>query len=105
MVARSRARYLAPAALIAAVVAVVIVVADSGRSTPQPAPSRTVITGTKVLTRRHHPRQRRFYVVRPGDNLSIISARTGVPLSTLQALNPGVDPAALQTGQRLRLRR
>jgi len=46
-----------------------------------------------------------FYVVRAGDSLSVISARTGVPLPTLESLNPGVSSNSLQVGQRLRLRR
>jgi spore germination protein len=46
-----------------------------------------------------------FYTVRPGDSLSSISARTGVPVSTIQELNRNLNPQALQVGQRLRLRR
>ncbi|MCL6595335.1 MAG: LysM peptidoglycan-binding domain-containing protein [Firmicutes bacterium] len=43
------------------------------------------------------------YVVRPGDTLSGIAQRTGVPLSRLYALN-GLGPdSVLQIGQRLRL--
>jgi hypothetical protein len=47
---------------------------------------------------------RRFYVVRAGDNLALIAERTGVPLETLRELNPDLDPQALVTGQRVRLR-
>lgn len=43
------------------------------------------------------------YVVKPGDSLSAIAARTGVSLASLEALNPGVDPRALHTGQHLKL--
>jgi LysM repeat protein len=46
-----------------------------------------------------------FYVVKAGDNLSVISAHTGVPLPTLMSLNPKVSSTALQVGQRVRLRR
>ncbi len=46
-----------------------------------------------------------FYVVQPGDSLSRISVKTGLPVPTLESFNPNVDPNALQTGQRLRLRR
>jgi LysM repeat protein len=45
-----------------------------------------------------------FYVVKAGDSLSVISAHTGVPVPTLESLNPNIDPNTLQTGQRLRLR-
>jgi LysM repeat protein len=42
--------------------------------------------------------------VRSGDTLTSISIETGVPVETLQQLNPGLDTQALQPGQRLRLR-
>jgi LysM repeat protein len=44
-------------------------------------------------------------VVKPGDSLSAISVKTHVSVATLEALNPGIDPNALQTGQRLTLRK
>jgi LysM repeat protein len=44
------------------------------------------------------------YTVKPGDTLSGIAAKTGVPLATLESLNPGINPSALQTGQHLKLR-
>jgi LysM repeat protein len=43
--------------------------------------------------------------VHGGDSLSGIAVKTGIPLATLEALNPSVPPNALQNGQRLRLRR
>ena len=105
---RSPARYLAPLALAASITATILVVehglrhsaapphsaraSPAGRSSGGPAPVR-------------HGRLPRFYTVRPGDTLSEIAARTGVALSTLQALNPSVSPDSLQPGQRLRLRR
>jgi LysM repeat protein len=44
------------------------------------------------------------YTVQAGDTLSGIAAKTGVPLSKLQSLNPGVNPSTLQAGQQLKLR-
>ncbi len=46
----------------------------------------------------------RHYVVKPGDTLEQISDETGVPVERIIALNPDVDPQALVSGQRLRLR-
>jgi hypothetical protein len=37
--------------------------------------------------------------------MTLISGFTGVPLLTLESLNPSVNPNALQTGQRIRLQR
>ncbi|HKG37250.1 MAG TPA: LysM domain-containing protein [Solirubrobacterales bacterium] len=44
------------------------------------------------------------YVVQSGDTLTGIAAKTGVSVSELQELNPGIDPQILVSGQRLKLR-
>ena len=46
-----------------------------------------------------------YYVIKPGDALSSVAARTGVPLSRLIELNRGISPDALMPGQRIKLRR
>jgi LysM repeat protein len=101
MVRRSRARYLAPIAL-AAVIAGTYVIVHAGlthkHTTSQARarrPSRARRQFAKV----------KFYVVRPGDSLTSIAAKTGISVTALEALNPKVDPNSLQTAQRLRLRR
>ena len=102
MVARNPARYLAPVALVATVVATVVIVQD-GLDSHTATHARGL---TQVPSRpRHTASTPATYVVQSGDSLSAISVKTGVSVPTLEALNPGVDPAALQTGQRLRLRR
>jgi LysM repeat protein len=102
MAETSPGRIAAPLALIAAIVGIVVVIAASqtgGDSTSvranRPAVHRTV----------HRKPRPHVVVVRAGDTLSAISSRTGVAIETLQALNPGVDPQTLQTGQRLKLSR
>ena len=44
-----------------------------------------------------------YWTVRPGDTLTKISAKTGVSIAQLEALNPNTDPVALESGQRLKL--
>lgn len=44
-----------------------------------------------------------FWIVHPGDTYGAISARTGLTVSQLEALNPNVDPQALVPGERLDL--
>jgi hypothetical protein len=103
MVARNPARYLAPVALLATTVATIVIVNEVGDSRHRASAVRGL---TRAPTRpRRRPSRPAMYVVRAGDSLSTISVKTGVSVTTLQALNPGIDPAALQTGQRLRLRR
>ncbi len=96
-------RWIAPAALILAALVTGLIVLGSGGSGSgsgsgsgaAPAPAATVKAKTTGA---------RFYTVRSGDTLTAISIDTGVPLATLQQLNPELDSQALQPGDRLRLR-
>ncbi|MEX2107279.1 MAG: LysM domain-containing protein [Solirubrobacterales bacterium] len=45
-----------------------------------------------------------FYVVQNGDTLTSIAHEMGVSVSQIQALNPGVDPQILVSGEKLKLR-
>ncbi|HUE25763.1 MAG TPA: LysM peptidoglycan-binding domain-containing protein [Solirubrobacteraceae bacterium] len=104
MVARNVGRFVAPIALIAVIVATVLVVSSglsTSTATHHAAAGRHSVR--TVLTV-HAPTRKVFYVVQAGDSLSTISVRTGIPVATLETLNPAIDPNALQTGQRLRLR-
>jgi LysM repeat protein len=44
------------------------------------------------------------YVVQNGDTLTSIAHETGVSVAQIQALNPGVDPQILISGEKLKLR-
>jgi LysM repeat protein len=101
MADRNTARLAAPLALLMAAVAVAAVIQASGSSSPsQPPP---VTRTAQVHHVRHARAPPRSYVVQAGDTLSTIAAKTGVSLATIQRLNPGIDPQALQTGQSLKL--
>jgi LysM repeat protein len=102
---RNPARYLAPIALVAMVAATYLIVHDATRSKTSTVHSQTVRQPTSASHTKTAPHHGTFYTVKAGDTLSAISAKTGISLPTLEQLNPGVDPGALQTGQRLRLRR
>lgn len=108
---RSPLRYLAPVALAALVLATYLVVEHNVGSSPGGSSATTATTGghtSKSSTpsgTKHQYVKSKYYKVRSGDSLSVISARTGVPLPTLETLNPGVSSGNLQVGQRLRLRR
>lgn len=97
-------RFLAPLALIAVIVAGFLVVRAADRQTDDKGTATTVTT-----TRKHRSTRRkskaRFYVVKAGDNLTLIAERTSVPLETLQQLNPDLDASTLSVGQKLRLTR
>jgi LysM repeat protein len=104
MVASNWARYLAPIALVAVGTGTYLVV-HSGLQPKAAITTPQVKAPNQSSALRHRRRQAKFYRVHGGDSLSAIAAKTGVPLATLEALNPQVPPNALQNGQRLRLRR
>jgi LysM repeat protein len=48
---------------------------------------------------------RKVYVVKPGDCcLSQIAQKTGLDIEELEQLNPGLDPQAIHSGDRVKLR-
>jgi LysM repeat protein len=104
-------RYVAPAAfLLAATIAIVLIrsglqagtrpVKTSAVSTK---PHKTVSTATTTgsTTTASGPR---FWTVQAGDTFGVISTKTGVPVATIQQLNPNVKSTSLFIGQKLRLR-
>jgi LysM repeat protein len=103
MGARNPARYLAPIALVATVIAAYMIVHQGLAAKSTTSVSVPAVVNPAVAHREFS--KARFYTVRAGDSLSVISAKTGVPLPTLESLNPGVNPAAIQAGQRLKLRK
>jgi LysM repeat protein len=113
MAARSPARFLAPIALVAFAFALYTVVNDArdqgggGSSSGSPAQTTPAHSSGKKKSsaKKQAKRKRKTYVVKTGDTPSGISAKTGVSLTTLQELNPNLDPQALTVGQRLKLRK
>lgn len=107
MAARSPARFLAPLALVAVVVALYVIVSpkssDSGGS-DSGAPAATQPTASPA--KKHHKKKKTpsTYTVKPGDTPSGIAESTGVPLSKLEELNPSLDPQALAPGTKLKLK-
>ena len=102
---RRSARLLAPIAIIAVAVSVYLVIHGAVDHHHTVKQTRSGVNAAKHHRKRHHSRKPEYYVVRPDDTLSAIAARTGVSLAVLEHLNPDISPNALQTGERLRLRR
>jgi LysM repeat protein len=104
----SSARIFAPVALAVCAVAVLIVIAGSsggGDDSPSgggsSAETATQQTAGKTTTAERQPAT---YTVKSGDTLGAIAETTGVPVDTLQELNPELDPQALIAGQKIQLR-
>jgi LysM repeat protein len=105
---RTSARLVAPLALAVAAVAVLVVIAGSlggdgsdGDAAAPTAQDESAATQTATTPNRREPAT---YTVEPGDTLGAISEETGVPIETLEILNPELDPQALIAGQKIKLR-
>ena len=110
---RSPARFLAPLALVGFAVALLLVIGSSGGDDEQPAPSTTTVERTAEQRERRESSERdgsrrrrrpRTYTVEPGDTPSGIADKTGVPLETIEELNPDLDPEGLAVGDEIRIR-
>lgn len=108
------ARILAPLALAAALIAVVLIVSGSlaiddepeGRSgdhTSKAAQSGDGESEKEEDSGGGEEDSPETYEVQSGDSLSSIAAEFGLTVEKLQRLNPDADPTALATGQVLKL--
>lgn len=109
MTRRTPAHLLAPLALVAVSVALVLVLTSGGSDAGKTASPSTV--GTRATTgagkasaKSARRTGRRRYTVKPGDTPSGIAEKTGVSVEKLLQLNPKLDPQALSPGARLKLR-
>jgi LysM repeat protein len=104
---RTPARWLAPLALVTCAVAVYAVVNNTMNDNPSSQGTTTTqsTTKTKTTSTSAKRKRKRTYIVKSGDTLSAISVKTGVPLSTLEQLNPKLEADTLHTGQKVRLSR
>ena len=103
----SSSRILAPIALAICAVAVLIVIGgslgggDDSSGGGAPAAETTTETTGGTAGGKRPPAT---YTVKSGDTLGGIAETTGVPVDTLQELNPELDPQALIAGQKIQLR-
>ena len=114
---RSPLRFLAPIALIAFGLALLVVVSSSnsgdGDNTPSASEKekdRDLGTSTEKTKRKSRSSTAngtlpsRTYTVKSGDTLGSISEKTGIPVEKLQELNPQLDPQQLVSGQKIKLK-
>jgi teichoic acid transport system ATP-binding protein len=104
---KSPARLLAPTALALFALAVAVVIMTSNASDEaggRDAASERTSAREPATNRRGPRRERATYTVKIGDTLGAIAEQTGVSVERLQELNPDLDPQALVSGQRIKLR-
>jgi LysM repeat protein len=104
---RSPARYLAPLALVAFSIAFFGILLSSGGDEEPGGPDRAAQTesgGQRTTAEQQRPKRPATYTVKTGDTLGAIAEKTGVGIEELQELNPELDPQALVSGQKIKLR-
>ena len=106
---RSPLRLLAPAAVVASALAVLIIVVGSGGS--EDAGDRGAERAASGRRAESPPRRTRepsrrpsAYTVQQGDTLAEISDRVGLSVEEILELNPELDPQFLTFGQKIKLR-
>jgi len=116
---RTPARVLAPLALVAFGLAFVLILGSAGGGDHEQSGGSAAEQEQRDLElarekrRRERSDERRegqgklpqdIYVVKSGDTLGSIAEKTGIPVEKLQELNPELDPQALVSGQKIKLR-
>jgi LysM repeat protein len=107
-------RYAGPAAfLLAATIAILLIrsglEAGGGPAPTSPpiptVPRKRIATTTSLTTTAKAKRTaQRFWTVQAGDTFGVISTKSGVPVATIQRLNPNAKSTSLFIGEKLRLR-
>ena len=117
---RELTRYGAPALFLLGVTVAVLLVKsglDNGSQGTVAAPTTTAQTTTAAPTTTitltgsststvgttTAPANAQYYVVQSGDTLGSIAGKYNTTVDQLMTLNPGVDPSALQPGERIRV--
>lgn len=116
---RELTRYGAPAAFLAAATVAVLLIkaglnhSDSTATTAAapttavhtaPPPTTTIVlTQSAATTTTTTPANAQYYVIEAGDTLGAIAAKYNTSVDELLTLNPGLDPNALQPGDRIRV--
>jgi LysM repeat protein len=108
---RELTRFGAPVAFLAAVtIAVLLVKSALNGNASEPTTVAVTARPTHAATRTHRTASTatstsaaRYYTIQPGDTLGSVAVRENTTLAELLRLNPGIDPHALHTGQRIRV--
>jgi LysM repeat protein len=102
-------RYAGPAAFLLAVTVAVLLIRSGlehrgpKATAPPPAAPAAATTTAPTTTAARKP-TRRYWTVRAGDTFAVIAAKTGLPVATIEQLNPTVKSTSLFIGEKLRIR-
>jgi LysM repeat protein len=98
------ARVLAVTALIVAFVVAIVAIGGALGGSGSNGSSSGKHGGKQAHRTTHQKHVPASYEIESGDTLISIAHRTGVPVRTIEELNPEVDPQILVAGEQLKLR-
>jgi LysM repeat protein len=103
---RWAARFAAPAAFLAGVTIAVVLVRSGFSNDEAPATTAAVVTTTKTTTtaKKKPKKAPVFATVEAGDTVDQIALDNNTTVERILALNPGLEPNALQVGEKVRVR-
>jgi LysM repeat protein len=97
------ARVLAVTALVVALVVAIVAISGALGGNGSNGSGSGKHSG-KQAHKTHHKHVPATYEIEYGDTLISIAHRTGVPVRTIEELNPEIDPQILVAGEELKLR-
>jgi LysM repeat protein len=107
-------RYAAPAAFLLAVTVLVILIRagleSGGGSTaaapPVPTTTHKVVVhvSTTPVKSTSTPSGKHYWTVKAGDTFGVIASQSGVPVATIEQLNPTVNSTSLFIGEKIRVK-
>ena len=99
------ARYAAIGAIVVAFVVIIVLIGSSLGGDSDNGAGQQPAGQKQGKSAGSGSAERKVYVVKPGDCcLSQIAQKTGVEIEELEQLNPGLDPQAIHSGDRVKLR-
>jgi LysM repeat protein len=105
---RWAARFAAPAAFLAGVTIAIVLVRSGFENGDEPSTTAAVVTTaprtTTATKTKPKPPPAVFATVQSGDTVDQIALDNDTTVERILQLNPGLDPNALQVGQKVRVR-
>lgn len=98
------ARVLAVTALVIAFIVAIVAISGALNGSSDSNGSGSGKHGGKQAHKTHRKHVPASYEIESGDTLTSIAHHTGVPVRTIEELNPEVDPQILVAGEQLKLR-
>ena len=109
-------RYAAPAAFLLAVTIAVVLIhsglqngSNATATAAEPTTTARKVVATTTIAKKHATTTtptdaQGFWTVQAGDTFGVISSKTGVPVATIEQLNPNVKSTSLFIGEKIRIK-